>query len=1145
MSNIGPTGLKGSTGATGPMGLKGSTGPNGVAGLKGDIGATGVAGPMGLRGSTGPNGVAGLKGATGAIGMTGPMGLRGSIGPTGQGSTGPMGPAGPAGIAAANGATGPTGQGATGPTGPIGPMGIAAANGATGPTGQGSTGPTGITGATGPVGQGSTGSTGPTGQGSTGSTGPTGPPGSTGSIGPTGYGLTGPVGATGPVGVTGPAGSAGVFTIAQGYIDFNTIPTNRPVDQLVAFSNDGYIVATNSPQSVNSTYINISRSSTVNDSTNFSDYNYLTDNPADPALPPVSVIALSNYGYDKWLFGLKNSSDVYLLSLNYDGSANKTLITTDGVTITNGATCVDVAISFNGYTQAILYTNSLWVSPNGGVFYTQVTIPDDTYTKLKMTSTYLIVLGVKNSYYQRLNNLGSSFLFNNGGLNTDNILCCEVTDSTAYNVHSTGLYSTTFLNNDYTQRVSLSGFTLTSAAIATSQNGNYVLLVATCSDGLTRVWTSSSGLSGFSMLSYNTPLLSNGYISASMSTDGSKRAFVANTTLYVSNGGAFVAIPGTFTGVYVHPTLPYAIPTYVTAKAYIDRIDLTNINTTVAISTFGTIKIKGTLSATASSATNISGGSTGMIPYQTQTGTTSFLANGTSGQVLTSRGISAPVWDIPSGGFSGAYVANNVMVSSSDGAIQAFVYNSQLVVQYTFGNALVLIQTFNNNTTATGQSSNSSIIISPTMTQTGSACIMKVVDSSSSKKGTWEIVAFCILSPSLWTINIGQQLNGSVSIPTVTITVPGIPLLSSAIISSTQINLTITPPSSNGGTPISLYNIYINGSKSGTTTTTTYAATGLSPNTSYNFTCSAQNLIGEGSLSTTSTSSTLVVVPSAPTITAYAIDGTQIAITITPSSNGGSPITSYKIYVNGSSSAPGGTTATTSFTASGLSIGTSYNFSASAVNSIGEGTKSAVVTTSTVALPGAPTFSSNLWSSSSAMTINFNAPASNGGSGITSYNVYINNNKVGTTGTTSYQATGLSSLQSYNVSFSSVNIAGEGSRSQNYLTAIPGASDIPTITTSIGTDFPNGVYRKYYIVSITPPSYNGGATITSYNIYDNGTYLGSTTTNSYLGDVTSIAQYMSLTLNITVRAINIFGTSNASANSVVYFPPPGGNSSNS
>jgi hypothetical protein len=55
-----------------------------------------------------------------------------------------------------------------------------------------------------------------------------------------------------------------------------------------------------------------------------------------------------------------------------------------------------------------------------------------------------------------------------------------------------------------------------------------------------------------------------------------------------------------------------------------------------------------TTATTATTATNIAGGAGGSIPYQSGAGATTLLANGLSGQVLTSGGgTSAPTWTTP------------------------------------------------------------------------------------------------------------------------------------------------------------------------------------------------------------------------------------------------------------------------------------------------------------------------------------------------------------------------------------------------------------------------------------------------------------------------------------------------------------------
>lgn len=67
--------------------------------------------------------------------------------------------------------------------------------------------------------------------------------------------------------------------------------------------------------------------------------------------------------------------------------------------------------------------------------------------------------------------------------------------------------------------------------------------------------------------------------------------------------------------------------------------------------------------STATTATNLAGGSAGAVPYQSGAGATGFSAAGTSGQVLTSAGTSAPTWTTPSS--VGALVFINSQTVSS------------------------------------------------------------------------------------------------------------------------------------------------------------------------------------------------------------------------------------------------------------------------------------------------------------------------------------------------------------------------------------------------------------------------------------------------------------------------------------------------
>jgi hypothetical protein len=81
----------------------------------------------------------------------------------------------------------------------------------------------------------------------------------------------------------------------------------------------------------------------------------------------------------------------------------------------------------------------------------------------------------------------------------------------------------------------------------------------------------------------------------------------------------------------------------------VTTLDVTSTKLTFNPST-GTLSatiFNGALTGTATATSSIANGVAGNIPYQTAPGITSFVTNGTTGQVLTSNGSSAPTWSNP------------------------------------------------------------------------------------------------------------------------------------------------------------------------------------------------------------------------------------------------------------------------------------------------------------------------------------------------------------------------------------------------------------------------------------------------------------------------------------------------------------------
>lgn len=93
--------------------------------------------------------------------------------------------------------------------------------------------------------------------------------------------------------------------------------------------------------------------------------------------------------------------------------------------------------------------------------------------------------------------------------------------------------------------------------------------------------------------------------------------------------------------------------------------------------------------ASATTATNLAGGAQGSVPYQSSSGTTSMLAAGTNGQVLTSAGAGAnPTWTTPNAG-SYVYLSTVTASSSAELAITSGINSTYSGYVIQFSNLMV------------------------------------------------------------------------------------------------------------------------------------------------------------------------------------------------------------------------------------------------------------------------------------------------------------------------------------------------------------------------------------------------------------------------------------------------------------------------
>jgi YVTN family beta-propeller protein len=200
--------------------------------------------------------------------------------------------------------------------------------------------------------------------------------------------------------------------------------------------------------------------------------------------------------------------------------------------------------------------------------------------------------------------------------------------------------------------------------------------------------------------------------------------------------------------------------------------------------------------------------------------------------------------------------------------------------------------------------------------------------------------SFSFVSGSTLTLNAADQP-----------VAPGPPPITSVVGGNAQATVSFGVPD-DGGSPIISYLVKAtdsttpaNGGQTATSTSSPIVVTGLTNGDTYTFTVTAENDVG----STTSSPSPPVVpatVPGAPTITGVTPGDGQVTVDFTPpTSNGGSPVVSYRATATDSTTpANGGQTASgtsSPIVVTGLTPEDSYTFTVTATNSAGAGSASA------------------------------------------------------------------------------------------------------------------------------------------------------------------------------------------------------------
>lgn len=363
----------------------------------------------------------------------------------------------------------------------------------------------------------------------------------------------------------------------------------------------------------------------------------------------------------------------------------------------------------------------------------------------------------------------------------------------------------------------------------------------------------------------------------------------------------------------------------------------------------------------------------------------------------------------------------------------------------------------------------------------------------------------------------------------------------SAVAQSGQASLQWLPPTNNGGSPIVSYTVTaIPGGRSvtvpvGPSTTQTATLTGLTNGTTYTFTVHATNAYGDSAESDPSSAIYVFGGPNAP-MAAHATAGNGRATVswTAPAFDGGSAITQYQVTATPGAEVADVAPPNTSLTMTGLSNGTTYTFTVSAVNRAGAGTPSAASNRVTVGTPAAPTAAHAApgvaTTSTGALKVSYTAGVSNG-STVTKFTATCTSSNGGVLKTgvhfgataTPIVVAGLSTKRSYTCSVRETNSRGTGAASVPTAAVIVGAPAAPVAVHAVK------VASGQLKVTFTAPAANGAA-ITSYTVTCRSSNAGVTKTKTgAAGPLTVIGLTAGKTYACTVKATNSRGTGPSSS----------------
>ncbi len=304
-----------------------------------------------------------------------------------------------------------------------------------------------------------------------------------------------------------------------------------------------------------------------------------------------------------------------------------------------------------------------------------------------------------------------------------------------------------------------------------------------------------------------------------------------------------------------------------------------------------------------------------------------------------------------------------------------------------------------------------------------------------------------------------------------------------------------------GVTGASSYKLFRNGTQIATPSSSPYADTGLSANTTYSYTVEACNSGGCSSQSASGSGSTTGIpgIPSAPSTSSPTCSSLVV------SWGGVTGASSYKLFRNGTQIA---TPSSSPYTDSGLTANTTYSYSIEGCNSCGCSSQSASGSGSTTGIPGIPSAPSTSSPTCSSLVVSWS-----GVTGASSYKLFRNGTQIATPSSSPYADTGLNGSTSYSYTIEACNSCGCSSLSSAGIGSTTGVPGTP-FTPIVGSPTCNSLNI----------SWNGVTGASNYLLDRDGSQIANTS-NTFYSD-SGLGQ--NTTHSYTVAACNSCGCSSNS-----------------